>query len=126
MAVGRLPPRRGTENITYSGESSGFMRYSRSPAGAIRVLFVALIPLFAVASSSALPPDPRILALVPPGSRIVAGMTAPQSVGQPGSFLLVTVNNTADLEEFFALTGSDESRFIHQVILKAAAIEPAI
>jgi hypothetical protein len=88
---------------------------------AVRVLLMALIPLFAGASSSALSPDPRLLALVPPGSQIVAGMAAPQSGGQPGSFLLVTRNNTTDLQDFFALTGSDESHTIHQVILTAAA-----
>jgi hypothetical protein len=47
-------------------------------------------------------------------------MAAPQSGGQPGSFLIVTRNNTDDLQDFFALTGSDESRRIHQVILTAA------
>jgi hypothetical protein len=47
-------------------------------------------------------------------------MAAPKSGDHPPSFLLVTRNNSADLQDFFALTGSDESRSIHQVILTAA------
>jgi hypothetical protein len=67
----------------------------------------------------AVTPDPRLLSLVPRGAQIVAGMNAPTGQGQPDSFLLLTRNNHADLEEFFALSGVDSSRIIHQVIFVA-------
>ena len=70
--------------------------------------------------SSALSPDPRLLSLVVPGSQLVAGMSAPSLQGQPDSFLLITHNNVVDLEDFFAITGSDPSRITHQVIFTAA------
>jgi len=35
--------------------------------------------------------------------------------------MLVTHNNTVDLADFFALSGADSSRSIHEVILLAAA-----
>jgi len=82
---------------------------------------VALVPFLSAAITSAVTPDQRLLSLVPPGALIAAGMNAPSPQGQPDSFLLVTQNNTADLADFFALSGADDSRSIHQVILVAAA-----
>jgi len=64
----------------------------------------------------AVSPDPRLLPLVPVGAQIVAGMSAPTSHDQPGSLLLLTNNNLVDLKDFFALSGVDSSRIIHQVI----------
>jgi hypothetical protein len=85
------------------------------------VLLTALVPFLSAAITSAVTPDQRLLSLVPPGALIVAGMNAPSPQGQPDSFVLVTHNNTADLADFFALSGADGSRTIHQVILVAAA-----
>jgi hypothetical protein len=84
-------------------------------------LLMVLFSFFAVAISSAVSPDPRLLPLVPPGAQIVAGMSAPSGKGQPDSFLLITHNNTVDLDDFFALSGVDDSRTIHQIIFVAAA-----
>lgn len=63
--------------------------------------------------------DHNLLTLVPPGSQLVAGMSAPATPGQPDSYLLLTHNNRVDLEDFLALTGVDSSRVIHQVIFVA-------
>jgi hypothetical protein len=71
--------------------------------------------------ASALSPDPRLLSLVVPGSHLVAGMNAPSATGQADSFLLITHNNVVDLEDFFAITGSDPSRITHEVIFTASA-----
>jgi hypothetical protein len=78
-----------------------------------------LLPVVWSELACAVTPDPRVLSLVPPGAQIVAGMNAPTGQGQPDSFLLLTRNNHADLEEFFALSGADSSRIIHQVIFVA-------
>ena len=83
------------------------------------VLLTALLPFFAVASASAVTPDPKLLSLVPPTAQIVAGMNAPSVSGQPDSFLLITRNNTVDLLDFFALSGVDDSRVIQQIMMVA-------
>jgi hypothetical protein len=78
--------------------------------------------LFSAAGMAfAVSPDLRLLQLVPPGAQIVAGMSAPTSHGQPGSLLLLTNNNLVDLKDFFALSGVDSSRNIHQVIFVAGS-----
>ena len=64
-------------------------------------------------------PDPRLLSLVPPGAQLVAGIIAPPTQGQPDNFVLMTHNNTVDLEDFYALTGADDSRTIHQIVFVA-------
>lgn len=79
--------------------------------------FTTVFLLFSsVGLTSAVSPDPRLLPLIPVGAQIVAGMSAPTSPDQPGSFLLLTNNNLVDLKDFFALSGVDISRIIHQVI----------
>jgi hypothetical protein len=75
--------------------------------------------LCVIAPASALPPvqDPRLLSLVPPGAEIVAGMT----VGLPLSHLVVTRNNTTDLQDLESFAGVDPDRMIKAVILIAAS-----
>jgi hypothetical protein len=85
------------------------------------VACVVLTFLIAVAVASAKGRDRSLLALVPAGSRLVAGMSAPTTPGQPDSYLLLTHNNRVDLADFFALTGVDTSRVIHQVVLVAGS-----
>lgn len=75
---------------------------------------------FNAAGIPALTPDPRLLSLVSPSAQLVAGMNAPSLGDRPSSFLLMTHNNTVDLEDFFALSGADNSRSIHQMIIVAA------
>ena len=66
--------------------------------------------------TAAASPDPRLLSLVPPGAQLVAGISAPSIQGQPDNFVLMTHHNTVDLEDFFALTGADDTRTIHQMV----------
>jgi hypothetical protein len=96
------------------------MELSPSPI-AHRKALLMLLWLLGATASSGLAPDSRLLSLVVPGTQLVAGMRAPTYEGEPDSFLLITHNNSVDLEEFFALTGSDPSRIIHQVIFTAAS-----
>lgn len=63
----------------------------------------------------------RMLSLVPSGVQIVAGIEAPPSQSQPDNFVLITHSNTVDLKDFFALTGADDSRTIHEIIFVAMA-----
>jgi hypothetical protein len=84
----------------------------------IPILFIPLIFLGMAAAAS---PDPRLLSLVPPDAAIVAGISASSIQGQPDNFVLVTHNNSVDLEDFFALTGADDKRVIHQIVFVAAA-----
>ena len=70
--------------------------------------------------TAAASPDPRLLSLVPPGAQLVAGISAPSIQGQPDNFVLMTHNNTVDMEDFFALTGADDERTIHQIVFVSA------
>jgi hypothetical protein len=74
----------------------------------------------AVAASS-LSSDLRLIQMVPPESQVIASMVIPTPEGQPRSFLLITVYNKIDLEDFFAVTGADASRLIRRVFFVAAA-----
>lgn len=76
----------------------------------------------ATVAAFALPLDLRLIQMVPPESQVIASMLRPTPEGQPsGGFLLITIYNRMDLEDFFALTGADASRLIHQVVFVAAA-----
>lgn len=72
-----------------------------------------------VAIASAMPPDPRLLSLVPRDPQLMAGIggSSPE-----GHFVLYTGNNEVDLEDFVALSGVDNARVIHQVILVASVV----
>lgn len=82
-------------------------------------LAMALLPCLAASTVSALSVDQSLLSLVPPGSKIVAGMDAPVPKGQSGSFILTTHKNTVDLQDFFALTGVDSSRVVRHAMFVA-------
>jgi hypothetical protein len=85
-----------------------------------KAVLLVLLSFFAIAVARAVTPNPKLLSLVPPMAQSVAGMTAAQRDGQPSSFLLVTHNNLMDLNDFMALSGADESRFIEQIIMVAS------
>jgi hypothetical protein len=76
------------------------------------------VTLIGIATAS---PDPRILSLVPPGAQLVAGISASTIQGQPENFVLMTPNNWVDLQDFYALTGADNSRTIHQIVFMEVA-----
>jgi hypothetical protein len=80
------------------------------------ILFFSFILVGITAAAS---PDPRLLSLVPPGAQLVAGISASSTQGQPDNFILMTHSNTVDLEDFFALIGSDDTRSIHQLVFVA-------
>lgn len=82
---------------------------------------IVLMTLAVCTASGALPPDPRLLSLVPPGSQIVAGTAAPLSDSHRGHFLIFTRANTLDVEDFFSLMGADPSLEVRQVIFAASA-----
>src|ERR1700753_3286977 len=90
------------------------------PFGIGKVVLVVLFSLLTIALGSAVTPNPKLVALVPPTARTVAGMIAPQRGREPTSFLLITHNNLLDLNDFIALSGADDSRVIEQIIMVAS------
>ena len=79
-----------------------------------------LFPIMAAGMGRSFSPDLRLITLVPSDADMVAGIGAPTLHGQqPSTFLLITPRNAADLNDFLALTGVDDARVIHQVILVA-------
>jgi hypothetical protein len=85
-----------------------------------RLAVILLFPIMAAGMGRSFSPDLRLITLVPSDARMVAGVGAPTLRGQqPSTFLLITPNNTADLNDFLALSGVDDERVIHQVILVA-------
>ena len=87
-------------------------------AKSILLLFFLFDAVFAAHSLSL---DLGLIQMVPPDSLVIASMLSPKPGGEPGSLLLITGNNKIDLEDFFAVTGADVSRRIHQVVLVASA-----
>jgi hypothetical protein len=83
-------------------------------------LSIVLLPFVSVTLAMAVTPNPKLLSLVPPNARMVAGTIAPQRGGQPSSFLLITHHNLVDLDDFMALSGVDSSRAIEQTIMVAS------
>jgi hypothetical protein len=77
--------------------------------------------LIFVGIAQAVSPDPRLLSLVPPGAQLVAGIGASTIQSQPHNFVLITPNNWVDLQDFFALTGADDTRTIHQIVFVEVA-----
>jgi hypothetical protein len=88
-------------------------------SNAIKLLLMVLLPFFKFASAPAITPNQKLLSLVPPAVPVVAGMNAPSRNPQPSSFLLITHNNSVDLDDFIALTGVDPTRVIEQVLIVA-------
>jgi len=82
---------------------------------------ILFFPFILVGIAAAASRDPRLLSLVPPGAQLVTGISASSIQGQPDNFVLMTHNNWIDLEDFFALTGVDGTRIIHQIVLVAVA-----
>jgi hypothetical protein len=71
--------------------------------------------------AAAASPDPRLLSLIPPNAALIAGISSSSFQDQPDNFVLMTHNNLVDLEDFYALTGADGTRNIHQIVLVAVA-----
>ena len=88
----------------------------RNAKGILLLFFVFNGAVAAPALSS----DLRLIQMVPPESQIIASMLRPNPEGKPSNFLLITVSNRIDFEDFHAVTGADASRLIHQVVFVAA------
>jgi len=71
--------------------------------------------------SSAVSPDIRLLALIPPGSEVVAEIRAPSINRHTSNYSFITSYNRVDLSDFVAITGSDQSRIFDQVIFTASS-----
>jgi hypothetical protein len=84
---------------------------------AIRRWALLLSPILFASVSTAMPPDARLLSLVPRDPQLTAGIS---SHGSEGNFLLITGNNKVDFHDFLALSGVDDTRVIQQVILVAS------
>ena len=85
-----------------------------------RLSAILLFPIIAAGMGRSSSPDLRLTSLVPSDAYMVAGIWAPIPHGQqPSAFLLITPNDAADLNGFLALSGVDDARVIHQVILVA-------
>jgi len=98
------------------------MKLWQTPRTGMAVALMLIFGYQVIASASAVhSPDPRLVALVPPDSQIIAGANAPSKVLRRANFMIITQTNRTDFEDFLALTGSDSSRVIHQVIFAAAA-----
>jgi hypothetical protein len=91
----------------------------RLPAS--KLYLEALVLLLVVPISSAASRDLKLIALVPPGAQLVAGINASPEPGQPDNFLLVTHDNILDLQDLFALSGADGSRIFQHVVFVAIA-----
>lgn len=94
------------------------LRVSQLYLKALLLLFVVPVNCAASREPSR---DPKLIALVPPGAQIVAGINASPQPGQPDNFVLVTHDNIVDLQDLFALSGADVSRIFQQVVFVAMA-----
>jgi hypothetical protein len=86
-----------------------------------RTLATLLFPLISVEMLFAVPPDPRLLSLVPPDAQFVAGVSNRTPAGKPQGFLLMSHNNVVDRRDFISLAGVDDSMIIHQMIFTAGS-----
>lgn len=84
-------------------------------------VFAAFFSFFAAPFRLMASSDPTLLSLVPPGAQVVAGMDSPPPKGRPGSFVLISHNNSVDLDDFYALTGADSSRVVRHAVFVAIA-----
>lgn len=75
--------------------------------------------LLSTIATQAMMPQPNLLALVPPGTQILAGINNTRPQNHHGRFLLITRNCVLDFEEFSSLSGNDPSREIRHALLAA-------
>jgi hypothetical protein len=85
--------------------------------GICKAIVTIVFPLAMAGYAPGVTPNPKLVALVPPGAQVVAGMNTPPLTGQPRSFLLSTHNNTIDYNDFVSLWGVDHSRAIEQIVM---------
>jgi len=86
---------------------------------------VYLLPAFLLLTTTvvgwASPIDSKLIALVPEGAQIVAGIEDPHNPASTGRLLLVTHSSNLDFNDWIALTGVDPHRETDEVIEVAAS-----
>jgi len=82
---------------------------------------VAFVLISSAVRGSASPVDSKLLALVPEGAQIVAGIEDPHNPESKGRLLLVTHSSNLDFNDWIALTGVDPYRQTDEVIEVAAS-----
>jgi hypothetical protein len=92
---------------------------------AFQYLLSLLSVILSSGMASALPPDPRILSLIPRNSEIVDGSGAPRLKAGLASFLVFRTENAIDLREFKGLVGIDDSKAIRQIFLVGGTARPS-
>jgi hypothetical protein len=84
-----------------------------------RPILFAFLACLAVRIGSAA--DHKLLSLVSPSAQAVARIGAPSTPSSTSNFIVISHYNRVDLGDFFALSGADSTRSVHEVILVAAA-----
>ncbi len=79
-------------------------------------VFFALALIFPPVAVWASPATSKLLALVPQGAQIVAGIEDPHNPASSGRLLLVTHNCNLDFNDWVAITGVDPHREANEVI----------
>jgi hypothetical protein len=79
-------------------------------------VFFALALIFPAVAGWASPASGKLLALVPDGAQIVAGIEDPHNPAPGGRLLLVTHNCNLDFDDWVAITGVDPHREADEVI----------
>jgi hypothetical protein len=90
-----------------------------------RTLAIALILLSCRPPARAVSPDPKLLALVPPDTQMLAGINPAPPGNRHGRFVLITGKSAKDMDDFRSLSGSDPSRLVRQVLFAAKSGEPS-
>ena len=110
------------ENVpTWIPSAESFAASLRPGTTKFAILLLVFFLAIEVNLSSAVSPDTRLLALIPPKSEVVAGIRAASLHGRCGNYAFITNDNRVDLTDFIAITGSDESRIFDQVIFTASS-----
>ena len=86
------------------------------PSNIRNAAFAFFLLVSAAVGVSASPADSNLLALVPEGAQIVAGIEDPHNPASNGRLLLVTRSNNLDFLDWVALTGVDPRRHTDEVI----------
>jgi hypothetical protein len=86
-----------------------------------RLLFIGAFAALAPIHSLASPSSSTLLPLIPAETALIAGVEDPHNPNTNGHQLLVTVDNSFELDDWLALTGVDSRRAVDQLIWLAAS-----
>ena len=83
-------------------------------------VLIGLVVLESIAAHG-LPADLPMLSLVPPRTQVIVGVGPAEKSHRQGHFVLFTVANTIDYEDFMSLAAADPTLQIDELIFTAAA-----